>query len=75
MPTGKGSKSAKITLEIPQISSPGQIPNDRAATRQTRFPDTWTELDKNHIEKLQKDFRCENWSVSKKEDIMRERED
>ena len=27
------------------------------------------------IEKLQKDFRCENWSVSKKEDIMRERED
>ena len=69
-----GSKSAKITLEIPQISSPGQIPNDRAATRQKRFLNTWTELDKNHIEKLQKDFCRENWSVSKKEDIMRERE-
>ena len=27
------------------------------------------------IEKLQKDFCCENWSLSKKEDIMRERED
>ena len=30
--------------------------------------------ERKHIEKLQKDFCCENWSVSKKEDIMRERE-